>query len=114
MLLEGCDLLVKFVHFVVKTVLFDVLILSVLINLLTDLPFNYPNLLSLLAHFLIVLSDPDPLVMESFLLLVNCQLLCLLVRVHLRLLRGPDLIEAGLAFLNHLAELHILVTLARL
>ena len=83
--------------------LFNMLVFGVLIDLLIDFCFNPLHLLLLLTHFFLVFRDPDPFVMKSFLFLVDCKLLRLLISVHLCLLRSSDFVESNPTLLNKLA-----------
>ena len=114
MLFKGQDGLIKFFNFIVKTVLLDMLVFGIFINLLVYFLLHFFSLLSLHSHLFRVLSDPDALIVQTLLLFIDSQLLSLLIAIHLSLLRGPDLVQPCTALLNKLAKLNVLVTLARL
>jgi len=95
-------------------VLLNVLVLRVVVDLFVDLLAHLVDFFTLLAHLFCILSDAYSLVVQTLFLLVYCQLFGLFVRVHFRLLRGPDLIHSSLAPLHNLLQLSELVTLAAL
>ena len=92
LLLQSFDFSIKITDLIVEAVLLNVLVFSVIVDLLVNLLTHPVDLFTLLAHLLSIFRDPNSLVVKSLFLLVNSQLFCLLIRCHLSLLSSADLI----------------------
>ena len=80
--------MVEVVNLGINSAFFRLLVLGVLVDLAVNLLLDLVALLLLLGDLRTVLLDPDPLVMQAFLLLIHSQLFSLLVLLHLSLLVG--------------------------
>ena len=86
--LESSYFLVEIVDLGINSAFFRLLVLGVLVDLAVNLLLDLVALLLLLGDLRTVLLDPDPLVMQALLLLIDSKLFSLLVLLHLSLLVG--------------------------
>ena len=114
LLLQSFDFSIKITDLIVEAVLLNVLVFSVIVDLLVNLLTHPVDLFTLLAHLLCIFRDPNSLVVQSLFLLVDGQLFRLLIRRHLSLLSSADLIQACLTFLHDLLKLGEFVALTAL
>ena len=71
LLFQSLNGLIELLDLIVKAMLLNVLVFSVLVHLLIDLLLHLLGLLSLHSHLLSILSDPDSLIVQALLFLVH-------------------------------------------